>query len=357
MADVKFAFDPISAGVGIGTTLYNEYSQQQAEKRAQRYYKQNSLWQYSLSRRAERESAMNQKQGLLNAGLSPALASEGKFSAPAVASAPVMPETHGQRLDPLSMSELMNQTLNRELIKQEIRSKDIENTRKEDADASFDKNARRTLDKLLQNPNLSDDDRKWLEGMRNNSHSYSLGSAEGLEKFVSLDAKIQISKLEKNEASFKSDLLDFKRENGGIEAISKMDIAQLNSLVMHTAQARIQIMALAASIPKTEQEIRTLESQAMKNIAEANSVYHGDVAELWKQKDFQALVAHYVDLGISEGVSMLGVAGKAKVAGRMTKGLVENLNKSKKFSAPRILHDIERYPNGKIKRSRKYSAD
>lgn len=329
---------PVAAG--IGSAIYNEWSQREAERRQQKRYEQNVAMNYKFARQAERDSALNQKYGLQNAGLSTALASEGKFSAPALASAPSMPDAHGQRIDPMSASALMNDALNRELLKEEIRSKDIDNTRKEDADATYDRNVRNTLDKILQNPNLSSDDRKWFEGMRENSHSYSLGSAEGLDKFVSLDTKIQTSKLEKNEASFKSDLLEFKRENGGIEAIAKMDIAQLNSLVMHTAQARMQIMALATSIPKTEQEIRTLESQAMKNIAEAHSIYHGDVAELWKQKDFQALIAHYVDVGISEGVALLGVAGKAKVAGKMTKGLVDSLNKGHKYGSKAVLGDV-----------------
>lgn len=339
MATEKTSVSPVDIAMpvvgGVASAVYNEWSQRQAEKRSVRYSKELADYNYGLQRRAERESLMNQKLGLERAGLSTALATEGKFSAP-VGNAATPPATQGQRLDPMMTADLVSKQLQNKLLAEEVRGKDIDNTRKEDEDATIDKNLRRTLDNVLQNPNLSEDDRKWFEAMRDNSHPYSLGSRDGLDKFLDLDVKTQTSKLAKNEASFKDDLLKFKRENGSIEAIQKMDIAQLNSLVMHTSLAKMQLMAVAAGIPKTEQEIRTLESQAMKNIAEANSIYHGDIAELWKQKDFGALIAHYVDVGISEGVGLVGLGAKAKVASKAlskTTELRENLAKANaKFS-------------------------
>lgn len=326
--------NPISASLpfigSVGSAIYNEISQRQAEKRSVRYSKELSDYNYQLQRRAEREAPMNQKLGLERAGISTALATEGKFSAP-VGNSATPPATQGQRIDPMLTADLVSKQLNNQLLSEEVRGKKIENTRKEDEDATIDKNLRRTLDKVLQNPNLSEDDRKWFEAMRDNSHPYSLGSRDGLDKFLDLDVKTQTSKLAKTETAFKADLLKFRRENGSIEAIQKMDIAQLNSLVMHTSLAKMQLMAVAAGIPKTEQEIRTLESQALKNIAEANSVYHGDVAELWKQKDFGALIAHYVDVGISEGVGLVGLGAKAKAASKAlakTTELRQNLAKA-----------------------------
>lgn len=317
MANEKTSVTPADIAMpivgGIASAVYNEYSQRQAEKRSVRYSKELADYNYNLQRRAERDAPMNQKIGLERAGLSTALATEGKFSAP-VGNSATPPSTQGQRIDPMYAADLLSKQLQNKLLAEEVRSKDIDNTHKEDEDATIDMNLRRILDQILQNPNLSEDDRRWFNAMRENSHPYSLGSRNGLDKFLDLDVKVQTSKLAKNEARFKNELINFKRENGSIEAIQKMDIAQLNSLVMHTALAKMQLMSVAAGIPKTEQEIRTLESQAMKNIAEANSIYHGDIAELWKQKDFGALIAHYVDVGISEGVGLVGLGYKAKVA-------------------------------------------
>ena len=284
---------PVAAG--IGSAIYNEWSQREAERRQQKYYEKNVAMNYKFARQAERDSALNQKYGLQNAGLSTALASEGKFSAPALASSPIAGDAKGQKfsLDPLAASQLMTNEAQRRLIEESAREKQIKNDNAEDENATYDTQFRAKIDELLKDPNISEEYKTALMAMKNEEKSYTKGTFDALMAFSNLSPTLQESTLRKANASFQYDILDWKKKFESDKYIAQMDKAQFENLIESTAKARAEILNLSANTALTQAEQNNLKAQAMKAIAEANSIYHGDVAALWANDDWKALIAHY----------------------------------------------------------------
>ncbi|QCQ84677.1 hypothetical protein [Blackfly microvirus SF02] len=323
------------AGVGL-SAAYNEISQQNAEQRAQRNYEKNAKMQFGFAQQAERNSAANQKFGLMAAGLSPALASEGRFSGVVGNSAPLQ-AAQGQKIDPLTLSELMNQKAQRELIDEERRGKEIDNDRKDDENATYDVNLRNWIDSQLKREDISDDYRSWLGAMRDNSQSYSKGTYDALSSYIELPAKIQQKVLEKADAEFKTEILDAKQKLQSYNWIAAMDYAQWERLVSDSAQIQMNTSLLAAKTGLTRHEANRLMAETKKLIEETKAISNNNVVELWTNQEWKKLMAYYGDKGITSAIDLIGVAGKAKVAGKALKNFKGSVEQGSKYSANNVL--------------------
>lgn len=341
MATENISFSPMPIVGGVASAVYNEWSQREAEKRSVRYSKQLADYNYALQRRAERESPMNQKIGLQNAGLSTALASEGKFSAP-VGNAVTPPSTGGQRIDPMYTADLLSKQLQNKLLAEEVRGKDIQNTRMEDEDATYDKNLRSWIDGQLTRTDISEDYRKMLEAMRGNVQPYSKGSFDGLDNFIELTPKMQEQILRKTSAEYETKIIEVKRALQQHEWVARMDKAQFEKLVSECAQIQMNTSLLAAKVGLSRMEGNKLVAETQKLITEANAISNNNVVELWTNGEWKKLMAFYGDKVIGSAIDVVGVGGKAKLARRATERFGESLGKalksSQKFSAPSVLH-------------------
>lgn len=338
------------AGVGL-SAAYNEISQQSAERRAQRNYEKNAKMQFEFAQQAERNSAANQKYGLMAAGLSPALASEGRFSGVVGNSAPLQ-AAQGQKIDPLTMSELMNQKTQRELMDEERRNKEIINDRMSDENATYDVNLRNWVDSQLKREDINDDYRSWLEAMRDNSQSYSKGTYDALSSYVELPAKIQQKVLEKADAEFKTEVLDAKQKLQSYKWIAAMDYAQWERLVSDSAQIQMNTSLLSAKVGLTRHEANKLMAETQKLIEETKLISNNNVVELWTNQEWKKLMAYYGDKGIASAIDMIGVAGKAKVASKALKNFRHAVDQGSKYSAGNVLKSS---PSRKIPKTRSRS--
>lgn len=323
------------AGAGL-SAAYNEMSQQSAERRAQRNYEKNAKMQFEFAQQAERNSAANQKYGLMAAGLSPALASEGRFSGVVGNSAPLQ-AAQGQKIDPLAMSELMNQKTQRELMEEERRNKAIINDRMEDENATYDVNLRSWIDNQLKCDDIGEDYRSWLTAMRDNARSYSKGTYDAFSAYVELPAKIQQKVLEKANAEFQTQVIDAKQKLQSYEWIARMDFAQWQRLVFDSAQIQVNTSLLAAKTGLTRHEANKLMAETKKLIEETKAISNGNVVELWTNQEWKKLMAYYGDKGITSALDVVGVAGKAKIAGKALKKFKGSLNQGSRYSAGNVL--------------------
>lgn len=340
MATEKTSFSPMPIVGGIASAVYNEWSQREAEKRSVRYSKQLADYNYKLQRQAERESPMNQKLGLERAGLSTALATEGKFSAP-VGNSVTPPSTAGQHVDPMMTADLIGKQLQNKLLAEEVRGKDIENTRLEDEDATYDKNLRSWIDGQLTRTDISEDYRKMLEAMRGNVQPYSKGSFDGLDKFIELTPKMQEQILRKTSAEYQTKILEVKQALRQYEWVARMDSATFDKLVSDTAQIQMNTSLLSAKVGLSRMEGNKLLAETQKLIEETKEISNGNIVELWTNGEWKKLMAFYGDKVIGSAIDVVGVGGKAKMAKRATERFGESLGKalksSQKYSAPSVL--------------------
>lgn len=325
---------------GVASAVYNEWSQREAEKRSVRYSKELANYNYQLQRRAEREAPMNQKLGLERAGLSTALATEGKFSAP-VGNSATPPSAQGQRLDPMMTADLIGKQLQNKLLAEEVRGKDIENTRLEDEDATYDKNLRSWIDGQLTRTDISEDYRKMLEAMRGNVQPYSKGSFDGLDKFIELTPKMQEQILRKTSAEYQTKILEVKQALRQYEWVARMDSATFDKLVADTAQIQMNTSLLSAKVGLSRMEGNKLLAETQKLIEETKQISNGNIVELWTNGEWKKLMAFYGDKVIGSAIDVVGVAGKAKLARRATERFGEAIGKglksSEKYSAPNVI--------------------
>ena len=114
-------------------------------------------------------------------------------------------------------------------------------------------------------------------------------------------------------------------------------------------------------------EAQKLDSEVARNLAEAESTYHGDIAALWKNGDFQALLAkggsEVLKTALQVAASRFGGLGyAAKISRPLLKNglpasraktleLRENLSKAK-LKNDRIRKYVEQRENERRARSR-----
>lgn len=330
---------PIAGGV-VGA-VYNEASQRSAERRSVRYSKELADYNYRLQRQAERDAPMNQKLGLERAGISTALATQGKFSAP-VGNSVTPPQTQGQKIDPMFVADLTTKQLQNALLKEEVRGKDIENTRMEDEDATYDKNLRAWIDGQLTRTDISEDYRSMLESMRGNVHPYSKGSFDGIDKFIELTPKMQEQILRKVTAEYQNKIVETKQALQQYEWVARMDTATFDKLVADTAQIQMNTSLLAAKVGLSRMEGNKLMAETQKLIEETKAISNGNVVELWTNGEWKKLMAFYGDKAIGTAMDVASVGGKMRVGQKALESFKHTLRQgekaSKKFSAPSVKH-------------------
>ena len=100
MSDQPSIFGSVLGAVGnIASTAVDYFNQKRLNRQAQDDLRENTLFNYQLSQQAQRNAARNSVAGLKAAGISPALAGGGSFSAPAFSSS----SSQGSAAPPLNL--------------------------------------------------------------------------------------------------------------------------------------------------------------------------------------------------------------------------------------------------------------
>lgn len=100
MSDQPSIFGSVLGAAGkIASTAVDYFNQKRLNRQAQDDLRENTLFNYQLSQQAQRNAARNSVAGLKAAGISPALAGGGSFSAPAFSST----SSQGSSAPPLNL--------------------------------------------------------------------------------------------------------------------------------------------------------------------------------------------------------------------------------------------------------------
>lgn len=214
---------------------------------------------YALGQKAQVNSASNMVSGFQKAGLSPALAANGNFSAPAGYSGPMGNTDAKPNVD---LAQAMAIDKNNDLLDAQIagtneatRAQKIKNDREEQKDSSARKALLNSIASFADDDRLTDDQKQIFAEMKadldedfiNVSKSYNLGTLEGLEQVPAFREKIATNAANEFESYYKAKVKEgMIRDEDSVKAaqeIDKLNNKKLQSEIYQLAGLYAKLMA------------------------------------------------------------------------------------------------------------------
>lgn len=378
----------MSLGGSIMQAAHGYYSQKNLARQQQANYLKNLAQSYEYGQEGQRNAASNAVQGYRKAGMSPALASAGNFSAPAVsaplgsASSPhvdngiasafvqgVEADTRKKQVainDSLAVSEIAQRKeqvdltkAQKDLVEQQAKELEIENSRKDAEDATVHESlvswASAELDKATENDDVvaqavwsnilttSKDERfnrGTMEAMRDVNNVLTSMDSNNLKRWNNIyNLEITRGLISSHSWNFVIDMPRLEREKA---------IASIGQIGMQTAalfaESRLnmhKIQEINANVAKIEAETEMLFSLKNKYEAEADKaeterlrIYHNDPAAMLAARDLQAfgVYAFGRTLQTAENVvpQLVGIGSKTKMAGKALEQAAEQFETEQK---------------------------
>lgn len=320
---------------------------------------------FRLQRQSDLSRPTNQSQGFQRAGFSP-LASIGSIGATPVTSSNVaMPVPRGASAPSGSTLLEIEQAKN---LAAQTEKQVILNNRLKNEDEGASQALTEYADAKLKNPNLSASARSYWESIKQRpASSFNVGdiTAEmNFKNLVTKDVDTTANAIKKNYENYL-----WTAYKNGDKALLDLNLqeAQLGKLFSEIANIETNTLLQAMEIQLKPHEAQKLDSEVARNLAEAESTYHGDIAALWKNGDFQALLAkggsEVLKTALQVAASRFGGLGyAAKISRPLLKNglpasraktleLRENLSKAK-LKNDRIRKYVEQRENERRARSR-----
>ena len=293
-------------------------------------FRRNSKWANSATLFMQEQSdtmrPQNQAQGFQNAGFSP-LASIGSISASPVSSASVaMPVPRGA-VSP-SGSTLLELEQAKNLASQ-TEKQNILNNRMKNEDKGASQAVTEYANSKLQNPNLSASARSYWESVKERpASSFNVGdiSAEmNFKNLVTRDVDTTANAIKKDYENYL-----WTAYKNGDKALLDLHLqeSQLGKLFSEIANIETNTLLQSMEVQLKPHEAQKLDSEVARNLAEAEATYHGDIAALWKNGDFRALLAkggaEVLNTALQVAASRAGGLGYAANKAAATRGLLKN---------------------------------
>lgn len=262
----------------------------------------------------------NQAQGFQNAGFSP-LASIGSIGATPVTSSSVAMPTPRGAVSP-SGSTLLEIEQAKNLAAQTEKQNILNNRMKNEDSGAAEAVKSYAEAKLRDNPNLEPEKRAYYEALLQRDNSgFNVGdinSEINFKNLVTKDVDTAANAIKKNYENY----LWTSYKNGD-KALLDLGLqeAQLGKFFSEIANIETNTLLQSMEIQLKPHEAQKLDSEVARNLSEAQSTYHGDIAALWKNGDFQALLAkggaEVLNTALQVAASRVGGLGyAAKVSAR-----------------------------------------
>lgn len=280
----------------------------------------------AMQQQSDLTRPVNQTEGFKKAGFSP-LAALGSVSATPVSSSNVAMPTPRGSTSP-SGSTLLEIQQARNLAAQTEKQEILNNRMKnEDSGASQALNEYATA--KLKDSNLSASARAYWEAVKERpASSFNVGdiTAEmNFKNLVTKDVDTTANAIKKNYENYL-----WTAYKNGDKALLDLNLqeAQLGKLFSEIANIETNTLLQAMEIQLKPHEAQKLDSEVARNLAEAEATYHGDIAALWKNGDFQALLAkggaEVLNTALQVAASRLGGLGYAANVSAGARGLLKN---------------------------------
>ena len=286
-----------------------------------------------MQRQSDLTRPTNQITGFSSAGFSP-LASLGNVAqSPVTSSNVAMPVPRGN-VAPSSSTLLeleQAKNLNAQTENLKIKNRREQSEDNGSAQALFEyANA-----KLKDNPNMTTEQKAYWESiLERDPATFNVGDINAelnFKKLVTADVDSTANAIKKSYESYMWNA--YKQGKMPYLEISKNE-NEVRKLIAELANIEANTLLTSASTLMKPNEMRKIDSETAKNIAEANSIYHGDIVSLFQNGDYQALLVlagqmvlkGLIDYGVYKG------AGKA-VHNVLSNGNSPTLNKTKQLKS------------------------
>lgn len=294
-------------GAGAGAAGIQNISQLAFNHANNTQYQVNQAKNFEYSQRAQQNAAMNTKQGLQMAGISPAVLAQGNFSAAQMSAVPLASTAAGMpnidiagirdsrtneslRESTESLQASQRRVMNAEAL---IKEREAERLSGEDdtTDAAFKGHLQSLYDKALSNGDKVT--ASMYKGVLDYfaDHSANVGSMRGLIKVSDSLLRLEQNDTAKLDNQLLGIVAQLKLSNGAASILAKMPDVTQKKILNEIAQGNAQIgLALAnTKLSETEREKKIEEIGAI--VVHRIKEYHSDAAALVENGDWAALAS------------------------------------------------------------------
>ena len=294
---------------------WDEFARIQDDK----HWRGNTRFADALSEKHHNEHLMGDPSkavaGYQMAGFSPLSALGQSMTMPVTTSgnAPSMPvssPSHGGA-NPLEIAQLR-------LVDAQTKKQEIENARMINEDEGSAEAVKSFYEaKLRDNPNMSPEQRAYFESvLERPDSSFNVGDIRAQNNFremVTKDVDMVANAIKKDYENYLWQA--YKSGQMPYLEVSK-NKHEIDKLIADIAQVEANTVLAIYNTALVPHQAEKLDAETKKAIAEANSIYNGDIVSLWKNKDYEALTVN----AVREVLRGLGEYAKAKTFGKALKG-------------------------------------
>lgn len=328
-------------------------------------FRRNTRWSNAqtlfMQEQSDTMRPQNQAQGFQNAGFSP-LASIGSIGVtPASSSNVAMPVPRGAASPSGSTLLEFEQAKN---LAAQTEKQTILNNRMKNEDEGASQAIAEYANAKLKDSNLSPSARAYWESVKERpASSFNVGDITAEMNFKNLITKDVDTSANAIKKSYENYL--WTAYKNGDKALLDLNLqeAQLGKFFSEIANIETNTLLQAMEIQLKTHEAQKLDSEVARNLAEAEATYHGDIAALWKNGDFQALLAkggaEVLNTALQVAASRVGGLGYAAKMASATRAKTAELKKTLDSSASKAKRQTDSIlnPNKAVKmneRRRKY---
>lgn len=298
-----------AAAQGVNQVFTN-FNRKQDEASAKRLADYNA----NLAQAAQRNSAKNMVEGFKMAGLNPALAANANFS-PAIGASPSVSHQSPQMSAP-DVAALQIASAQSRLANAEADKAEVEANRMRHEDAGSNLVLKSTAERILNDfaHPLSDDDKAYWEFVKAAAEKgeFNVGdvqSQHNLENLIQNHAKTfdeVYSKL------FSENLMKAYLNHEVPETMANMKEGEFRQLALTLGKINAETLKLNSDVTLNVAKQREIEAHIQELLAQAKSIYHGDIAAMWQAGDYSALLSKFT---YDTAQQVVGFIGAGKVAG------------------------------------------
>lgn len=309
--------------LNIAESEYLRSNQNQDFKANTRFANSQTL---AMQRQSDIQRPSNQVTGFQNAGFSPLAALGSVSSSPVTSPSVAMPVPRGGSAPSGSTLLEIEQAKN---LASQTEKQNILNNRMKSEDAGAYQAIIQYADSKLADKNLKPSVRAYWEGVKERpSSSFNVGDVNAEMNFKNLVTKDVDTTANAIKKSYESYLWTaYKRGDKALLDLNLQE-AQLGKLFSEIANIETNTLLQSLEVQLKPHEMQKLDSEVARNLAEAEATYHGDIAALWKNGDFQALLAkggtEVLSTALQVAASRLGGLGYAANVSAGARGLLKN---------------------------------
>lgn len=349
----QMAGSAVAQGVNQVFTNFNRRQDEASAKRLADYNAE-------LAQLAQKNSAKNMVEGYKMAGLNPALVAGANFS-PAIGGAPSVSHQSPQ-ISPLDIASLQISDAQSRLANAEAEKTEVEVQRMRHEDAGSNNVLKSTAERILNDSAhpLSDNDKAYWESVKSAAEEgkFNLGDVQSQHNLENLIQNHSKTFYEVYSKLYSEQLMKAYLSHNVPETMANMKEGEFKQLALTLGKINAETLKLNSDVTLNVAKQREIEAHIQELLAQAQSIYHGDIAAMWQSGDYSALLSKFT---YDTAQQVVGFIGAGKVAGvtRNISSQSRSYSESKVFSQSkaelnsRVHSTIENSVLGKLAKTSK----